>query len=59
LAPDDTVEDAVELMRKRALRRLPVVEGDRAIGIISIGDLAVERDPRSAVADISAAPANR
>lgn len=58
LTPDDTVEHAVELMRKRALRRLPVVEGDRAVGIISIGDLAVQRDPDSALADISAAPAN-
>src|SRR5579859_879965 len=58
LTPDDTVEHAIELMRKRALRRLPVVEGDRAVGIISIGDLAVQRDPSSALADISAAPAN-
>lgn len=58
LTPDDTVEHAIELMRKRALRRLPVVEGDRAVGIVSIGDLAVQRDPRSALADISAAPAN-
>lgn len=58
LTPDDTVEHAIELMRKRALRRLPVVEGNRAVGIISIGDLAVQRDPSSALADISAAPAN-
>lgn len=58
LTPDDTVEHAVELMRKRALRRLPVVEGDRTVGILSIGDLAMQRDPSSALADISAAPAN-
>lgn len=58
LTPDDTVEHAIELMRKRALRRLPVVEGDRTVGILSIGDLAVQRDPSSALADISAAPAN-
>lgn len=58
LTPDDSVEHAIELMRQRALRRLPVVEGDRAVGIISIGDLAVQRDPSSALADISAAPAN-
>lgn len=58
LTPDDTVERAIELMRKRALRRLPVVEGHRAVGIVSIGDLAVQRDPSSALADISAAPAN-
>ena len=56
--PDDTVERAIELVRKRALRRLPVVEDDRTVGILSIGDLAVQRDPSSALADISAAPPN-
>lgn len=56
--PDDSVESAVEIMRSRALRRLPVVDGGRAVGIVSLGDLARERDPQSALADISAAPAN-
>jgi hypothetical protein len=36
-----------------------VVEDDAAVGIVSIGDLAIERDRESALADISAAPANR
>ena len=46
-------------MRERALRRLPVVdERGTVVGIVSLGDLAVERDPRSALADISAAPPN-
>lgn len=58
LSPDDTVESAVRLMRERAVRRLPVVEGGRAVGIVSIGDLAVDRDPDSALADISAARGN-
>jgi CBS domain-containing protein len=57
LTPDDPVEDAVALMRTRALRRLPVVDGDRPVGIVSIGDLALDLDPDSALADISAAPA--
>jgi CBS domain-containing protein len=55
LSPTDTVEHAVRLMRDRAVRRLPVVEGGKPLGIVSIGDLALERDPRSALADISAA----
>ena len=42
-------------MRERAVRRLPVVEGGKPIGIVSIGDLAIERDETSALADISAA----
>ncbi|HWD51188.1 MAG TPA: CBS domain-containing protein [Acidimicrobiales bacterium] len=52
------VKDAVKLMRERALRRLPVVESGRPVGIVSLGDLAIERDPESTLADISAAPSN-
>ncbi|HEX6681710.1 MAG TPA: CBS domain-containing protein [Candidatus Limnocylindrales bacterium] len=58
LAPQDSVSKAVDLMRRHALRRLPVCEGERLVGIVSIGDLAIEQDSRSALADISAAPAN-
>ncbi|HWF16227.1 MAG TPA: CBS domain-containing protein [Acidimicrobiales bacterium] len=53
-----SVKDAVKLMRDRALRRLPVVEDGRPVGIVSLGDLAIERDPQSTLADISAAPSN-
>jgi len=53
--PDAPVEEAVEMMRSMAVRRLPVVEGDRPVGILSLGDLALELDSRSALADISAA----
>ena len=56
--PDTEVDDAVRLMREKALRRLPVVEDGRPIGIVSLGDLAIARDPMSALADISAAPPN-
>ncbi len=55
LSPDDAVEDAIRMMREKALRRVPVVDGGKAVGIVSIGDLAVERDSDSALADISAA----
>ena len=58
LAPTDSVDDAVRVMRQQALRRLLVVEEGKPVGIVSLGDLAVERDPKSALADISAAPAN-
>lgn len=58
VSPDDSVEAAVNLMRERSVRRLPVVEGGRPVGILSLGDLALERDPDSALGDISAAPPN-
>ena len=58
VAPTDSVEHAVQLMRQKAIRRLPVVEEGKAVGIVSLGDLAVERDPDSALGEISAAPPN-
>jgi CBS domain-containing protein len=58
LTPEDTVDDAVRLMHEKSVRRLPVVEGGRPVGIGSLGDLAVEREPESALGDISAAPPN-
>ena len=58
LSPDDTVEDAIALVRQHDIRRVPVVEGARPVGIVSIGDLAVERDEDSALADLSASSGN-
>src|SRR4030081_400729 len=58
VAPDDSVDKVVTLMRDKAIRRVPVVEGNRPIGVVSIGDLAMEKDKRSALADISAAKPN-
>jgi CBS domain-containing protein len=58
VSSDAPVEEAVRLMRDRAIRRLPVVDGDRPVGVVSLGDLAVERDPSSVLADISEAPPN-
>lgn len=58
IAPDQDVDEAVRLMRDRAVRRLPVCDDGAPIGIVSIGDLAIDRDPDSALADLSAAPGN-
>lgn len=59
VSPMDSVDDAVRLMREKAIRRLPVIEGGKPVGIVSLGDLAVTQDPHSALGNISAAPANR
>jgi CBS domain-containing protein len=58
LTPDQTVHEAARFMRDKNVRRVPVVQGDRAVGIVSIGDLAVELDTDSALADISASSPN-
>jgi len=58
VSPDDTVETVIGIMRAQALGRVPVVEAGKPIGIVSIGDLAIERDSDSALADISAAEPN-
>lgn len=55
VAPDAAVGDAVRLMRRHAIRRLPVVENGQPLGMVSIGDIAEEHDPGSALADISRA----
>ncbi|MEU1889569.1 CBS domain-containing protein [Streptomyces pristinaespiralis] len=59
VSPDDDIDRAIGLMRQHAVRRLPVTEGNRPVGIVALGDLAVERDPDSALADISAAEPNQ
>ncbi|MET0799620.1 MAG: CBS domain-containing protein [Actinomycetota bacterium] len=59
LAPTDTVHHAVELMRAGNVRRLPVVESGKAIGIVSLGDISVETTPDSLLADISTASPDR
>jgi CBS domain-containing protein len=56
IGPDQPAADAVQLMRDHALRRLPVTEDGHLVGVLSLGNLATERDPESALADISAAP---
>ncbi|WP_412538841.1 CBS domain-containing protein [Longispora sp. K20-0274] len=58
VAPDDKIERAIGLMRHRAIRRLPVIEDGRVVGVVSLGDLAIERDDHSVLADISAAVPN-
>lgn len=56
---DAPTDEAVQLMRQHALRRLPVVDSDQLVGMVSIGDLALSEDPTSALADISGATPNR
>lgn len=56
ISADDDSAHAIELMGRKAIRRLPVVEQGRLVGILSLGDLAVDRDRQSALGQISSAP---
>jgi CBS domain-containing protein len=58
LGPDDDFAQATRLFRERAVRRIPIVEDGMPVGVVSIGDLALESDQRSALSGISSAPPN-
>ena len=56
VTPETSVEEAVQLMQDNSIRRLPVVEGGKAVGIVSLGDLTVQIDDSTAgqmIQDIS------
>lgn len=42
IAPDASIEEAASLMASHQIRRLPVVEGARLVGILALGDLAAD-----------------
>ncbi|KOF08671.1 hypothetical protein AC739_18990 [Planococcus glaciei] len=55
--PDMDLEEAADLMAEHQIRRLPIAEGDKLLGIVSLGDVAV-KDPSdmhagAAIEDIS------
>lgn len=56
-SPDMDIEEAAELMATNQIRRLPIVESEKLVGIVSLGDIAV-KDPTDhlageAIEDIS------
>jgi CBS domain-containing protein len=58
LPPDATLDDATKRMREKAVRRIPIEEDGKLIGIVSIGDVALEKNEASVIAEISRSPAN-
>lgn len=59
VSPDQSDTDAVQLMRQKSIRRLPVVQNGKVVGILSLGDLAIENDSRSVLGQVSAAAGNK
>jgi CBS domain-containing protein len=41
IAPDERIEKAVEIMMEKKIKRLPVVENDKLIGIVTASDIIV------------------
>jgi CBS domain-containing protein len=56
--PEDEVKQATTLMRKAAVRRLPVVDDGKLVGVLSLGEIAIDRDETSALSEISSADPN-
>jgi CBS domain-containing protein len=44
--PDNDLSEALKLMARHQVRRLPVVEGDSVVGVIAQADVAKEADER-------------
>jgi CBS domain-containing protein len=42
--PDQPIDEALRLMARRRVRRLPVVEGARLVGILARADVALESE---------------
>jgi CBS domain-containing protein len=42
VSPDDNVQDVMHAMQRDQIRRVPVVENDRLVGIIAQADIALE-----------------
>ena len=42
VGPHDSVAECMSIMTEKHIRHLPVIEGERVIGVISIGDLVKE-----------------
>ena len=59
VSPTDTIDVATARMRAANVRRLPVIEDGRPIGIVSLGDLSIASDSGATLADISVASPDR
>lgn len=46
VSPEETAEKAADLMALEQIRRLPVAENGKLVGVISLGDLSVNRNLR-------------
>jgi CBS domain-containing protein/uncharacterized protein (DUF2267 family) len=53
LSPSDSQRNAIRFMRERSIRRIPLVEGERLVGIVTLDDLLLdEAAPLEALATV-------
>jgi CBS domain-containing protein len=57
--PTSTIEEAIRTMKTKAIRRIPVVADGKAVGMLSLGDVAAMRDAGAVLDRISTAPPTR
>ena len=58
LDPDDDLAQAARLVRDRAVRRIPVLRNGTPVGVVSSGDLALEKDARAVLSGVSSPPSS-
>ena len=61
IGADDPIDQALQTMIEHGVRRLPVIDGDRLVGMVSQADVARETTPEQAgqlVAALSRSPSN-
>jgi CBS domain-containing protein len=51
ISPDASLQEASALMSQHQIRRLPVVENGNLVGMLSLGDLAVEQMSNDSAGD--------
>jgi CBS domain-containing protein len=54
VTPEDSIEQCMTLMTNRRLRHLPVMEGDKLVGLVSIGDVVsiIIRDQKDTISQL-------
>jgi CBS domain-containing protein len=58
IAPNASVKEAIDLMHQHDIRRLPVVEDGRPVGVVALADVSMSPSAQPLLADISTAPPN-
>jgi CBS domain-containing protein len=58
LGPDDDLALASRLVRDHAVRRIPVLQDGTPVGVVAVGDLALESGATSGLSGMSSAPPN-